>query len=80
MGNLMKSLLIVTGIVGATIVSASWLPASTIEAREAQMAPYAQTKWVKLSDVRPNAGIGADMMIRLIAIDGEVLLPGPDGE
>ena len=43
-----------------------------------ETAPYAQTTWVKLRDVVPSATNASDVYVRLIAIEGEVLLPVDD--
>jgi hypothetical protein len=40
------------------------------------MAPYAHTTWVKLGELVPMEGEGTDLYVRLIAVEGEVLLPG----
>lgn len=36
---------------------------------------YAQVTWVRLGDVVSMDGDGADLYVRLIAVEGDVLLP-----
>lgn len=43
--------------------------------RPIQPARYADATWIKLADLVPMETAGPDVYVRLIAIEGEVLLP-----
>lgn len=73
-------------LTGAALISISIAAVGSVsrpEAPEARRhtapaAPYAQAMWIKLSDLIPTGAEGADVYVRLIAIEGEVLLPVDD--
>jgi hypothetical protein len=73
-------------IAAAVLVSVSIAAPGSVsqtEARDAQghealAAPYAQATWMKLGELIPMDVEGPDVYVRLIAIEGEVLLQVDD--
>lgn len=46
-----------------------------IAAETASAAPYAQATWINLAEQVPTETDAPDVYVRLIAVEGEVLLP-----
>lgn len=66
---------VVMSVSTAEVGSVSGPEAPEARRHTAPAAPYAQATWVKLGELVPTEKDAPDVYVRLVAIEGEVVLP-----